>query len=655
MSLIRLTSASRVYDTGKVKVNALDGVDLAIEEGEFVAIMGQSGSGKSTLLNILGFLDKPDGGTYLLFGRDITGLDDDELSTLRNRVAGFVFQQFNLLPKLTALKNAALPLVYAGSTDNNDAPAARLADVGLAARGEHLPGELSGGEQQRVAIARALVNGPPIIFADEPTGNLDTRSEEEIMAILERLNAEGKTIIMVTHEQEIARRAGRIIRMRDGKIISDENRKKKRKPAPSENRAPAERLFASGHGASGRAEFLDYLRQATASIFSHKLRSLLSITGILIGVAAVISMMALGEGAQAAISEKLSSLGSNMLMVRSGAHHSRGVTLEAGNVARLTLGDGVELARIASVSAVSPSVSSRAQLVFGGKNRNSLVQGVGTEYETIRSSTPTEGRFFTREELRRRAKVALVGTTVVRELFGKENPVGQTIKINRINFTVIGVLPVKGQAMRQDQDDMVLIPVTTAMYRLMGKDYLDSIDVQVAAQDLIESAKDSIIQILARRHRLETDVEESFDIMDLSEMREAITSTTRTMSLLLGIVAAISLLVGGIGIMNIMLVTVKERVKEIGLRKAIGARKRDIRLQFLIESAMLTFTGGIAGVIVGVSVSVLITVVAGWTVVISAFSILLSTTVSILIGVTFGLWPAVQASRLNPIEALRWE
>ncbi len=655
--MIELKNVTRVYATGKVNVRALDGVNLTIREGEYVAIMGQSGSGKSTLLNILGFLDKPDSGKYLFYGRDITGLSDDQLSTLRNRVAGFVFQQFNLLPRLSAVQNAALPLVYSGRRDTDGDSRARLADVGLAARAEHLPGELSGGEQQRVAIARSLVNSPVVIFADEPTGNLDTRSEDEIMNILEKLNAGGRTIIMVTHEQEIAKRARRIIRMRDGAIISDETRGRRIKPAETGENAPADRAFSLPHSSAARAEFLDYLRQAIGSIFSHKLRSMLSIMGILIGVAAVISMMALGEGAKQAMAEKLSSLGSNILTVRAGARHSGGVRLESGNVARLTMEDCAELTRISAVTGVSPTVSDRAQLVAFGNNWNSRVQGVAVDYETIRSSTPTSGRFFTAGEQRSRAKVALVGATVARELFKGVNPVGQTIKINRINFLVIGILPVKGQAFRMDQDDMVIIPVTTAMYRLLGRTHVDSIDVQVASQELIESAKDSITRILNRRHRAERENgdEDAFEIMDLSEIRQAISSTTGTMSLLLGIVAAISLLVGGIGIMNIMLVSVKERVKEIGLRKAIGARTRDIRLQFLIESALLTFTGGIAGIATGVIITVLITVFAGWSVVISAFSIILSTTVSILIGIAFGLWPAIQASNLNPIEALRYE
>jgi macrolide transport system ATP-binding/permease protein len=318
--------------------------------------------------------------------------------------------------------------------------------------------------------------------------------------------------------------------------------------------------------------------------------------------------------------------------------------------------DAKELARIAEISRVSPAVAGRGQAVYRDKNWNTLVLGTGTEYPAIRSAIPVSGRFFSEDEVRERSKVAVIGSTVARELFGNENPVGRTFKINRVNFRVLGILPTKGPSFRTDQDDIVIIPITTAMYRLLGKDYVNYIDIQVARQEKIEAAKQSILKLLEKRHRPSSPGEEEpFEIRDLSEIREVLSSTTRTMSLLLGIVAAISLLVGGIGIMNIMLVSVKERVKEIGLRKAVGARKKDIRLQFLIESALLTLSGGVSGILLGTGISMLITLMAGWSVNISAFSIILSSAVSVVIGIAFGFWPAVQASRLNPVEALRYE
>jgi macrolide transport system ATP-binding/permease protein len=655
--MIKLNNISKIYKMGKVEFKALDNVSLKIEAGEFVAIMGPSGSGKSTMLNILGFLDKPDSGTYLLQGRDISNLKDDELSILRNHIAGFVFQQFHLLPRMTALGNAELPLIYAGKRDMKHIAKDKIKDVGLAHRETHSPNEMSGGEQQRVAIARSMVNEPLIIFADEPTGNLDTKSEEEILSILDGLNRSGKTIIMVTHEDEIAKHAKRIIRMRDGRIVSDERKqKKKNQQTKSEvDIRSIDEALSKTHASFGQAEFMDYIRQAVGSIVTHKLRSLLSMLGILIGVAAVISMMALGEGAKESVSESLSSLGSNILAVMPGSRRQHGVAMEAGAVTRIEMQDAKAIANLKEVKAVSPAVSGRGQIVFMNKNWNTSIRGVSPQYETMRNSKPMLGRFFDENELRAREKVALLGSTVVKELFGEIYPVGKEIKINKINFTVIGVLPQRGASFFMDQDDIVVVPVTTAMYRLLGRTYLSSIDVEVKDPELIDSAIASIKEVIIKRHHLTPENENTFEVRDTTEIREMITSTTRTFSILLGSVAAISLIVGGIGIMNIMLVSVKERTKEIGLRKAIGAKRADIRVQFLIEAALMTLSGGLAGILLGAGISSILSTAAGWTVKVSLFSILLSSGFSVLIGICFGFYPAVQASKLNPIEALRWE
>jgi macrolide transport system ATP-binding/permease protein len=652
--MIELKNVSKVYDTGKVQVRALNNVSLKIEEGEFVAIMGHSGSGKSTLLNILGFLDKPDAGTYLLMGEDITTLDDDELSLLRNHMAGFVFQQFNLLPRMNSMENVGLPMVYAGTRNYRDEAAERLRQVLLSHRESHYPNELSGGEQQRVAIARALVNRPMILYADEPTGNLDTRSEAEIISLLEDLNDNGITIIMVTHEKEIAVRARRIIQMRDGAVISDRKAARKGKGVPQRKRMSIREILERRASSFATAEFIDYLRQAVSSIVTHKLRSMLSILGILIGVAAVISMIAIGEGAKESITQSLSSLGSNTVSVRPGSHRMGPVALQAGTVTRITLEDAEALAKLDAVRRVSPMVYGRVQAVYGGKNWNTQIYGTGVNFAQIKSAVPISGRFFTDAELRSRQKVAVMGATVVKNLFGSVNPVGQTIKVNRINFKVIGILPVKGVTFF-DQDDLIVIPITTAMYRVLGKEYVDSIDAEVREPKMMDGAIASIRELIIKRHRLNPDDDDSFDVRDMTEIRNMMSQTTGTMSTLLGIVAAISLIVGGIGIMNIMLVSVKERIKEIGLRKAIGARRKDIRIQFLIESSLLTLAGGLFGIILGCVISVLISFLAQWSVKISVSAIMLSSIVSVLIGIGFGLWPAVQASRLNPIDALRWE
>ncbi len=653
--MIELTNVSKIYDTGKVQVHALNDVSLKIDEGEFIAIMGPSGSGKSTLLNILGFLDKPDSGTYTLLGSFISSLSDDELSLLRNHTAGFVFQQFNLLPRMTAVDNVGLPMVYAGKRDFKASAVEQLGRVLLSHREDHFPNELSGGEQQRVAIARAMVNKPMILFADEPTGNLDTKSEEEIISLIKKLNEAGITIIMVTHENEIAAHAQRIIRMRDGVIVSDETKRRKKQPAGT-GRIPISEILGKKHSYFASAEFIDYLRQALGAIFSHKMRSLLSMLGILIGVAAVISMIAIGEGAKQSITDSMSNLGSNLVTVRPGSRKQMGVSIESGKFVRFTMNDSTAISRLPEVRRVSPSVSGSARLVYSNKNWSTTLRGTGEAYQHMKASVPVTGRFFDDDEVRSRKKVAVIGNTVVRELFGNTNPVGKTIKINRVNFKIIGVLPVKGMTFMHDQDDTIIVPVTTAMYRLLGKEYLGSMDVEVQNPEIMDQAIRSITDLVNRRHRLDpVDDADSFEVRDMTEIREMITSTTRTMSLLLGIVAGISLFVGGIGIMNIMLVSVKERIKEIGLRKAIGARRKDILVQFLIESSLLTLAGGVTGIILGSGISILISIIAEWSIRISASAIFLSTFFSILIGICFGLWPAVQASRLNPIDALRWE
>ncbi|MGL4369038.1 MAG: ATP-binding cassette domain-containing protein, partial [Spirochaetota bacterium] len=389
--LIELHGISKSYAMGQSTVHALCALSLTVEEGDFVAIMGPSGSGKSTLLNMLGFLDLPDSGSYSILGRDITGLGEDELSLLRNNIAGFVFQQFQLLPRLSAADNVLLPTIYAGKKKMGETARRCLEWVGMGHRCDHFPNELSGGEQQRVAIARSIINSPMIIFADEPTGNLDTRSEEEIIALLKKLNAQGKTIIMVTHENEVAAHASRIIRMRDGGIVSDEQILKKGKKSAAKQSADSHRLdmVMGEEGATfARAEFFDYVRQAQGSIVSHKLRSLLSMLGILIGVAAVISMVALGEGAKDSISKSLNSLGTNILSVRPGHFQQGGVALSSGAVSRLSMPDAQALAKLPGVRAVSPNVNGSVQAVYMDKNTNTQVSGVSVEYETMRASKP---------------------------------------------------------------------------------------------------------------------------------------------------------------------------------------------------------------------------------------------------------------------------
>jgi macrolide transport system ATP-binding/permease protein len=643
--MIELNNISKTYLMGNEKINALDDISLKINAGEFVAIMGPSGSGKSTLMHILGFLDRPERGEYLFNNKSISRFKDDQLALLRNHTVGFVFQQFHLLPRLTSVENVALPLLYAGKQKLKQKAYEKINNVGLESRASHLPNELSGGERQRMAIARALVNDPLIILADEPTGNLDSKSENEIMLLLKKLNEEGKTIIIVTHEMKVAKSAHRIIAMQDGRIISD---------AKKESDILRSASKIDPDYPMGRIELLGHIQQSLKAIFSHKIRSLLSMLGVLIGTAAVITMLALGQGARDAITQRMASLGSNLLSVISGSD-KKGDSSSLNFYTNFTFQDAEALRQLPEVKNVSETVYSREEVVFNDKNWNTQLEGVGVAYPQIYSITCAQGRFFTNEELQNRSKVVLLGKTVSENIFGNINPVGKIVKINRSNFQVIGVLPAQGAINSYDQDDIIIAPVTTVMYRILGYDTLESLDVQVTDPAKMDLTSLVIKELIMKRHHLTNDQRIGFRISNLAQIKEVMASTTQTMNLFLGAIAAISLLVGGIGIMNIMLVSVTERTREIGLRKAIGARKSDISLQFLIESILMTFSGGVIGVIVGIIAALVLSQHAGWSVKITMSSVIMATAFSVMIGIIFGLRPAMQAAELNPIEALRYE
>ncbi|MBU4201025.1 MAG: ABC transporter permease [Verrucomicrobia bacterium] len=666
--MISLQNITKTYAMGEVAVHALRGVSLTIEPGEFVAIMGPSGSGKSTLLHILGLLDVPDEGSYRLLGHEVAHLSDNNLAALRNSTIGFVFQHFNLLARTSAAENAVLPMIYSpdGKRKNMDKARKLLTEIGLGDRLEHHPNELSGGQQQRVAIARALIHDPRIIMADEPTGNLDSASADEIIEILNDLNRRGITVVMVTHESDVAAHARRTIRMRDGVIQSDTlngalsatGAVKPGAPAPAGARPTVTQSDPVIAARSGYllSEIPHDFKQAWRALMANKVRTALSMLGIMIGVTAVIAMLAIGTGARQSIEAQLASMGSNLLILRSGARHTGGVALEAGAVTRFTPQDIIDIrAAVPSIKRIGGIVNGRGQAVYGNKNWNTRIGGVEPVYAQMRASEPTAGRFFTDDEVNKRARVAVLGQTLVRELFGDANPLGEYIKINKVNFLVIGILPEKGATSWNDQDNMILIPLTTAMYRLLGKDYLDTVDIEIVLAEAIPSAQEDIKALITRTHRLPPSQTGSFEIRNMAEMQAMLTETSRTMAFLLASIAAVSLLVGGIGIMNIMLVSVTERTREIGIRKAVGARRRDILAQFLTEALVVSITGGAIGILLGWLISMLVSALAGWPVAVTASSIILAVGFSAVIGIIFGLWPAQKASRLNPIEALRYE
>ena len=649
--MIELTNITKVYKMGDNIVHALRGVDLKIDDGDFVAIMGPSGSGKSTMTNILGLLDVPSSGSYKFNGREVSQLCEDDLAILRREEIGFIFQQFNLLPRMTALENVALPLLYSRHNIEFTFALELLTRVGLSNRHHHRPKELSGGQQQRIAIARSLINRPKMILADEPTGNLDSHSEKEIMKILKELNAQGITVVVITHEEEIGSQANRLIRMRDGAVQSDE-----RRVALKEIALEEDKKFTAKSDLN-RQEIIEHFRQGFKTLVANKVRTCLSMLGILIGVAAVVATLAIGNGAQKAIEKQLASLGSNLVVIRTGALRVAGVAQESGTTTRLTFEDANALKeQISQIKEISPSVNGRGQITFLNKNWSSQIIGASAPYPRIRAAQPIAGRFFTEEENLKRARVALIGVTVMRQLFGQNNPIGESIKINKVNFQIIGILPQKGANGWQDQDDVIVIPVLTAMHRLLGKNYVDSFDIEATDANSIDIMQDEALRILYARKKVPiSQRQDAFQIRNMADVKETLAESSKTMSILLSSIAAISLLVGGIGIMNIMLVSVTERTKEIGLRKAIGARKADILLQFLAESVVVSVIGGLMGVVIGVSGAKILSLVAGWDTVISIQSILLAFSFSVFIGLVFGIYPAKKASNLAPIDALRYE
>jgi macrolide transport system ATP-binding/permease protein len=469
--------------------------------------------------------------------------------------------------------------------------------------------------------------------------------------------------MMVTHEQEIAAQAQRIVTMRDGQIIGDQRKNKDQTLHEKFNANDHSRLIKNildqNEKKTKKTSWDVYVKQAWHSLWVKKVRAVLSMLGILIGVAAVIAMLALGTGATKSIEQELSALGTNLLIIRPGSLSNAGISFGVGGTSRFSVSDVKALKQLNSIQDISGQVSGRAQAVFQNKNWNTSVQGVDPEYLQIHRLTLEQGRFFNESESVARERVVVIGKTIVKELFGidtaAQNVIGRQVKINRINFKVIGILPEKGFSRGRDQDDILYVPIPTAMYRLFGKIYVDSIEAQIVSEDQISPAKKEIQQILSARHRLDPENEKSVDIRDMSEIQNAVKSTTATISILLGSVAAIALVVGGIGIMNIMLVSVTERTREIGLRKAIGATKRDIMNQFLVEAIVMTLTGGFLGIVLGFGISKLISLLAGWATVVSLFSIFLSSGFSIAVGLIFGIWPAQQAANLKTIEALRYE
>jgi len=704
--VISVENLTRTFLIGDVKVDALRGISLTVQPGEFVAIMGSSGSGKSTLMNILGCLDRPSSGRYMFEGVDVAALREPDLARIRGERLGFVFQSFNLLARTSAIENVGLPLYYAASGPTRgpkriERARAALRFLGLGDRERNTPGQLSGGQQQRVAIARALINSPSLLLADEPTGNLDTRTSHEIMDTLVSLNRrQGVTIILVTHESDIAAYADRIVTMRDGQIISDLRGSK-----PSPSTAPEE----TGTGAAGDRDRpslsqssekdavaiptgahlsfgLMVLSTAAQAISRNKMRSALTMLGVFIGVAALITMVAIGQGANEAVRKQIQSLGTNVIVVVPGAIATGGIRAGYGSASTLTVADARAIRREdPAVAQVGYLIRQQGQVQYAGQNWTTNIQGTSETYPSITNWQIAAGRSISVEDESKADLVVVIGQTVYRQLFAPgENPIGASIQIKSVPLRVIGMLMAKGQsAFGTDQDDLVMIPFTTAQQKVLGvaapnqvqtplnwpylpppnpynlqarlTGFVNFIYVQAASESLVHTAIAQASATLRERHRIKPGDLDDFQIRNLSQFVETAESSSRIMALLLAAVASISLIVGGIGIMNILLVSVTERTREIGLRMAIGARRLHVLLQFLAEAVFLSVSGGLAGIVMGIACSFGVSLIAGWLAPISPTAVAGGFLFSAAVGVFFGYYPARKAARLDPIEALRYE
>ncbi|HEX5470541.1 MAG TPA: ABC transporter permease [Lacipirellulaceae bacterium] len=787
MELIRLENICKTYNLGEVDVPVLKGISFSIQRGELVALMGASGSGKSTLMNILGCLDRPTSGRYLLDGSEISELSPNDRALVRSQKLGFVFQSFNLLARTTAINNVAMPLDYAVKpvpvTTAWERSCELLERVGLNHRLDHMPSQMSGGQQQRVAIARALVNQPSLLLADEPTGNLDSHTSIEILKMFRELNATGITVLLVTHDPQVAQYANRVIHIVDGVIDSD---------TVNDRRVESDYAFdgiGNGNGAdngngNGHAHAHPHLAPVTSAVGSsttavaepivhvsgslgvaeeaaepaiameakvngqaavehsvvrkrprrnwlatlfpasvrtaanalrrNKMRSALTTLGIVIGVAAVIAMVEISQGSKTALMQSMSTMGANNLLVQAGAAASGGVSWGSGSRKTLTPEDADEIEKQCDdIAAVAPLIHIHGQAVRGNRNWTPMtIYGTTPAYLTVRDWDSMEaGHMFTDQDVRGSIKDCVIGTTIARELFPDESPIGKDLRLQNVALRVVGVLGQKGaNMMGMDQDDIILAPWTTIKYRVSGTNVggassdtgaaaaaadsplstqpktlddiypgaealypqpsssetlnnpqrimftnVDQILAKAVSAEAIPTAMSQINGLLHDRHHIRGDEEDDFHVRDMSEFLKTLGSMTQMMGMLLLIVAMISLVVGGVGIMNIMLVSVTERTKEIGVRMAVGARSHQILRQFLIEAIVLCLLGGAAGILFGRTAAHLVWYFLHWPITASYPAIIAAFVVSATIGIGFGFYPAWKASRLDPIEALRYE
>ena len=672
-AIIGLQDVRRSYRMGDTEVKALDGVSLNVERGDYLCIMGPSGCGKSTMLNLLGCLDQPTGGDYFLGGENVSDLDDDTLSEVRGRRLGFIFQSYNLIPQLTVLENIEVPMFYRGLSEHESRERALMlaGRVGLGDRTDHRPTELSGGQQQRVAIARALANDPLVILADEATGNLDTKSGEEILRIFAELNAEGKTLIFVTHDEEMARRGNRVIRLRDGRIEKEERIGEARNSFP-------EPLPTESDAAVARKSFIPSLNLKRSlllgikSLWLHKLRSLLTALGIVFGVSSVIAMLAIGEGASFEAQEQIRQLGSQNIIVRSvkppgtaDTGNSRSFVSEYGVTARDV---GQILATIPGISMVVPNREISDYAIHKARRIDVRVSGVIPIFPEMRNRKMREGRFFNLLEMEERRNVCVLNGETAEKLFPLDPVIGGSVKLADTYYRVIGIIDTASalpdsDAKADQRKYEMFIPLETMLERygdVIFKSRTGSFEAEKVEFHEVTIVVEDPIEVEAKanavRHLLDSNHEVSdFSVIVPVELLQQAEQTKRIFTIVLGSIATISLIVGGIGIMNIMLASVTERTREVGIRRALGGRRRDITTQFLVEATLLSGIGGLIGVGLGLAVPEIVTHFSGMMTVVKPWAPGLALSISVVTGVVFGLYPALRAAKLKPVDALRHE
>jgi len=643
MNIIEMKNINRYFGTGDNRVHILKNISLNVEKGDFVAIIGQSGSGKSTLMNIIGCLDTATSGSYKINNNETLELSKDQLSDLRSQTFGFIFQRYNLLSSLTAAENVALPAIYAGMPQTQRLTRAKqlLEKLGLGDKWQNKPNQLSGGQQQRVSIARALMNGGEIILADEPTGALDSQSGENVMEILRQLHSEGHTIIMVTHDRDIAASANRVIEIKDGEIIGDSQKEAVQSAIKNTGKSKSRFGFS-------KDQLIEAFKMSVSAIVAHKMRSLLTMLGIIIGITSVVSVVALGNGSQQKILEDIKGIGTNTITIFNGTGFG---DRRAEQMQNLTVNDANALSNQSYVQSVTPNSTSSGTLIYGNQTFSSTsLKGVSEQSFDVEGLTLKLGNTFIQEDIRDNQSVALIDESAKKSIFPHENPLGKIVMFNKRPLRIIGV--VSDRQMGGASSSLnIYAPYSTVMNKISGSKKIASITVKVSDSVNSAVAEKGITELLKMRHG-----KKDFFIMNSDTIKQTIESTTSTMKLLISSIAFISLIVGGIGVMNIMLVSVTERTKEIGVRMAIGARQSNILQQFLIEAVLICLIGGVTGILLSGAIGLLFnTFMSDFAMAFSTASIIAAVAFSTLIGVVFGYMPAKRAAQLDPITALARE